>query len=190
MNIGVVSDTHLPRFGKALPSPLVAALQQHEVAMILHAGDFTEPMVADWLAAIAPLTAVAGNNDGPALVARFGRRQIVTVGGVRIGLVHGDGRHGTTLGRARAAFAGTPVDAIVFGHSHQPYCQRHDGIWVVNPGSPADKRREPLFSFAILSVVDGTITPRLYGYPDKQRIPEAYIDLLALPGRANLAPRT
>lgn len=175
MRIGVVSDTHLPRFGRALPPPLVAALRQHEVALILHAGDFTEPAVAEWLEAIAPLQAVAGNNDGPALVARYGRRRIVEVAGVRIGLVHGDGRRGTTRERALAAFAPESVDAVVFGHSHQPYCQRHDGIWLLNPGSPSDKRRQPLFTFAILTVADGRLTPRLYGYPDKARVPDTYV---------------
>jgi putative phosphoesterase len=177
MRIGVVSDTHLPRFGRTLPPPLVAAFHQHEVALILHAGDFTEPIVADWLAAVAPLEAVAGNNDSPALVQRFGRRRIVEVAGVRIGLVHGDGQQGTTLGRAQAAFAAVPVQAIVFGHSHQPYCQQHDGVWVLNPGSPTDKRRQPLFSFAILEIDNGHVQPRLYGYPDKHTVPAAFVDL-------------
>jgi putative phosphoesterase len=182
-----VSDTHLPRFGRELPPPLVAAFRRHDVALILHAGDFTELMVADWLAAVAPLEAVAGNNDGRTIVERFGRRRIVTVAGVRIGLIHGDGKQGTTLGRALAAFAEEDVQAIVFGHSHQPYCRQHDGVWVVNPGSPSDKRRQPLYSFAILEIADGTLRPRLYGYPDKCTVPDAYVDLGA--GVAGQTPR-
>ena len=66
-------------------------------------------------------------------------------------MVHGDGARGTTLDRARAAFAGETVDVIAFGHSHIPYLARHDGVWVVNPGSITDRRRQPHHSFAVLA---------------------------------------
>jgi putative phosphoesterase len=105
---------------------------------------------------------VAGNNDGPEIVARFGRRKIVEVGGARFGLVHGDGTRGTTLSRARLAFEGDRLDAIAFGHSHVPYLEERDGTWVVNPGSPTDKRRQARFSFAVVTCDEsGAIAPRL-----------------------------
>jgi hypothetical protein len=122
----------------------------------------TEPAAIAAFERIAPVEAVAGNNDGPEIVARFGRRKILTLEGRRIGLIHGDGRRGTTLGRAQNAFAGEALDAIAFGHSHVPYLQQHDGVWVVNPGSPTDKRRQPRFSFALLETGPGTpLAPRL-----------------------------
>src|SRR5262245_33633890 len=103
MTIGVVSDTHLPRFGDRLPPALCRGLARARVEVILHLGDFTGPAVPRLLEELAPLEAVAGNNDPPALLRRFGRRKILAVGGVRIGLVHGDGTRGTTIDRSVAA---------------------------------------------------------------------------------------
>ena len=169
MKIGVVSDTHLPRFGDRLPPALLTGLGRAGVELILHLGDFTGPEVPRLLEAVAPLEAVAGNNDPPALVRRFGRRKVLTVGGVRIGLVHGDGRAGTTIGRSVAAFADEPVDVICFGHSHQPLCERRDGRWLVNPGSPTDKRSQARYSYAILRIEGGRAVPRLVFF-DRRRI--------------------
>lgn len=159
MRVGVVSDTHLPRFGRKLPSALVEGLQG--VERILHLGDLTAPEVLDWLEAIAPVTAIAGNNDPPELHLALGRRRVLTLAGVRIGMVHGDGKGRTTLERALAAFADTDVDLVCFGHSHQPYCARHGDRWVLNPGSPTDKRRMPRYSYAVLDLAPGTIVPEL-----------------------------
>ena len=52
----------------------------------------------------------------------------------------------------------TGLKAIVFGHSHIPLIRRlDDGTWLVNPGSPTDRRRQPDFSWALLIAVDGAI---------------------------------
>ncbi|MEJ7749052.1 MAG: metallophosphoesterase family protein, partial [Candidatus Limnocylindrales bacterium] len=72
LRIGVVSDTHLPQYGTALPRGLRDGLFEAGVGLILHLGDFTEPPVAALFEALGPLDGVAGNNDGPELVARFG----------------------------------------------------------------------------------------------------------------------
>ena len=120
MKVGVVSDTHLPRFGDRLPAELCRGLSEERVALILHLGDFTGSEIPRLLEAVAPLEAVAGNNDPPDIVQRFGRRRIVTLGGVRVGMVHGDGTHGTTTSRSLRAFEEDEVDVICFGHSHQP----------------------------------------------------------------------
>ena len=74
------------------------------------------------------------------------------VGSRTIGVVHGDGARGSTFDRAAAAFAGQAVDVVVFGHSHQPLWQQVQGRWYLNPGSPTQRRREPAYSFAWLSL--------------------------------------
>jgi hypothetical protein len=168
VNIGVVSDTHMPRMARALPFALRDGLRAHGVELILHLGDFTAPGVAELFREIAPFDAVAGNNDDAALRGRFGRRKVLDLEGVRIGMTHGDGTHGTTLERAIDAFAGEPVDVILFGHSHAPYCARHGATWIVNPGSPTDKRRNPRYSWALLELDAGRVTPTLHYYADKR----------------------
>ena len=47
------------------------------------------------------------------------------------------------------------ADLVVFGHSHMPLDEVQDGVHLLNPGSVADPRREPLPSFAVLTVDAG-----------------------------------
>jgi len=122
------------------------------VEAILHLGDMTDLLVVSLFEAIAPVDAVAGNNDGDEIRKRFGRRKIIQVEDARIGLVHGDGKRGTTKSRALEAFADERVDVILFGHSHRPFVGREHGVLIGNPGSPTDKRLNPLYSYAVLTV--------------------------------------
>jgi putative phosphoesterase len=163
--IGVVSDTHFPRFGRALPSALERGLREARVARILHLGDLTDLLAVALFEAIAPFDAVAGNNDGDEIQARFGRKKILRIEGVRIGMVHGDGKRGTTLRRALEAFSGEDVEVVLFGHSHRPYVAREGNVLVGNPGSPTDKRTNREYSYAILTVDGGNaeIELRFYG---------------------------
>lgn len=155
--VGVTGDTHIPGRARDLPPALLAGLAGCQ--LILHTGDFVTAAVADALAALAPLEAVAGNNDPPELQARFGQRRVVTVGPWRIGLVHGDlgARYASTPDRAAAAFAGENVDAIVFGHSHLPHSERRGRVLLFNPGSPTDRRRAAQCSFGLLRLAPAGI---------------------------------
>jgi len=159
MLIGVVSDTHIPKRAKRLPAALLEGLR--EVELILHCGDWSAEEAYRALSAIAPVYGVAGNTDGPDLVARFGWRQVVETGGLRIGIVHGHAGVGkTTPDRAYGAFADDPPDAVVFGHSHVPFLARRDGTLLFNPGSPTDKRRQSRYSFGLLAAAGGKAEAR------------------------------
>lgn len=165
MIVGVVSDTHLPRFGAALPPALAAGLQAAQVVRILHCGDHTTSLAVSLLERIAPVEAVSGNNDDADVERRYGKKKIVTIEGVRVGLVHGDrGKAKTTPLRALEAFAGEAVDVVCFGHSHQPYVDRHGDVLLLNPGSPTDRRREPQFSYGLLEIANGTARARICRY--------------------------
>lgn len=158
----------MPRFGKVLPAVLRDGFKHRRVDLIAHCGDMIDAMAIPIFEAVAPLEAVAGNNDPSQLVKRFGRKKVLEIGGVRIGMVHGhDGVGRSTLSRAQNAFEGERVDAILFGHSHVPYCEWHDGVLLFNPGSPTDKRRQPNYSYGILRIVGKSIEPELVFYPDK-----------------------
>ncbi len=148
MLVGVISDTHIPRRAKAIPPAVARALAG--TALILHAGDLTDPAVLAWLRDLAPVEAVAGNGDPPELAISLGRQKLLTVEGFRIGLIHGDGRRGTTRERAAAAFPG--ADCIVYGHSHLPNNTRSGATLLFNPGSPTDRRRSPACSYGLLHI--------------------------------------
>ncbi|MCX7708753.1 MAG: metallophosphatase family protein [Clostridia bacterium] len=150
MRIGVISDTHIPRKSKALPQALVEGLRG--VDLILHAGDISRDYVIYELEEIAPVEAVAGNVDDDYLLDMLGRKKIISAGGIRIGLIHGDGSSGTTLQRVQKAFNGEPVHCIIFGHSHIPFSEWIEGVLYFNPGSPTDKRREANYSYGILEI--------------------------------------
>ena len=63
--------------------------------------------------------------------------------------------------RVRREFAGTPLDCLVFGHSHVPLCQWHDGLLLFNPGSATDRRGMPYESVGLLEVEDGKVHGRI-----------------------------
>jgi uncharacterized protein len=168
MRIGIVSDTHMNGHNAYLPQALREGLQG--VELILHAGDWTSPVVAELLEEIAPIEGVAGNNDGPDIIERFGWQKLIRVEQIMIGIVHGDGYNKTTEQRAYEAFAGETPDIILFGHSHVPYLEQREGVWMFNPGSPTDKRRQPRYSYGILEITDGNrIEAAIHYYDNKQQ---------------------
>jgi len=166
LRIGVVSDTHMFSRGAKLPDAVTAGLRG--VDLILHAGDFTDPAVVPLLESIAPLEAVAGNNDGLEIVRRYGYRRVVVAGGRRIGLVHGhEGPGRSTESKALLAFRDEKVDIVVYGHSHIPYYETTpDGVLLFNPGSPTDKRWQPRYSYGIIELGERIVAAHRY-YDDK-----------------------
>jgi hypothetical protein len=154
MRIVVLSDTHAPRRWKSCP-PAVAA-QLRGADLILHAGDVCTAAVLDELAQYAPVTAVAGNNDGPD-VAAWGAAETasLTAAGLRVAMIHDSGPSAGRLPRMRARF---PVaDLVVFGHSHIPLDDEAGGLRIFNPGSPTDRRRQPHGTLGVLRVADGAL---------------------------------
>jgi uncharacterized protein len=115
--------------------------------------------VLEELAALAPVEGVRGNMDEPALQGALPERLVVQVEGVRIGLVHIPGPSAGREERLVSWFPG--CDAIVYGHTHVPQLDRHRGVWIVNPGSPTERRRAPGHSMALLHVDDERLGPRL-----------------------------
>ncbi|MBW4083500.1 metallophosphoesterase [Paenibacillus sp. S150] len=160
MKVGVVSDTHLSSSARGLPSVLMEEFGKADI--ILHLGDWVSMEIYDLLAQLAPVEGIAGNNDGAEIIRRLGERKIITLEGVRIGMIHGHApysRRGTD-GNALLAFEGEEVDCILFGHSHQPLLRKEDGILLFNPGSPTDKRREKQYSFGLLDIEAGKVSAR------------------------------
>jgi putative phosphoesterase len=168
VTLGVISDTHMPRFGKALPAALRDGFARERVDIIVHCGDIVDAIAIPWFEAVAPFEAVAGNNDSRELVRRFGHKRILEFGAVRIGVTHGhEGTGRSTLARAENMFKDGRVNAVLFGHSHVPYCEWHGGVLYFNPGSPTDKRRQPNYSYGIIRIAKDTLEPRLVFYSDK-----------------------
>jgi putative phosphoesterase len=134
--------------GPAIPAELVADLGRAD--LIVHAGDIATAAFLDELRRFAPVQAVYGNADEIELRRGLPRRLKIEVLGRPLGVVHGDGAGGTTVGRARAAFARDEVDVVVFGHSHFPYRAYAGRTLLFNPGSPTDRRLSPKLAYGRL----------------------------------------
>jgi predicted phosphodiesterase len=46
---------------------------------------------------------------------------------------------------------------VVFGHSHIPLDQAAEGIRIINPGSPTDRRRQPHGTVGVLRIEAGRL---------------------------------
>jgi len=106
-----------------------------------------------------PVEGVSGNMDEPALKASLPKQQVVEVAGLRIGMVHDAGPSVGREERLAARFEG--CEAVVYGHSHVPQVERFQHVWVLNPGSPTDRRRQPAHTMIVLRLQGSRITPEL-----------------------------
>jgi uncharacterized protein len=151
--VGVISDTHFDEPGDADFFRRLLSGPWAGVNLILCAGDVGDP---DWFFSLAPptvtLLAVAGNCD-PSGDVRLPAKRVVPLGSKRVGIVHGWGAPESTLRHAAEAFAGERVDAVIFGHTHQPYLASRRQVTYFNPGSPT-RPRGPDATVGLLTVVD------------------------------------
>lgn len=152
--VAVISDTHLPRGARRLPESCLEELRRADV--ILHAGDITSVGALEELRALGPLLhAVLGNVDEPALASQLPEERVVELDGVSIGMRHIAGSEESLLGR----FPGCA--AVVFGHSHLPVVERRGAVWLLNPGSPTERRRAPFHSMIVVRIGGGELFPEL-----------------------------
>src|SRR5512136_1493624 len=138
MLIGVMSDTHdnIVQTKKA-----VSTFNQKKVDHVLHAGDIISPFMIDTFKELkAPLIGVFGNNDGDRVLLERKSGQLpstkisgtfarIDLGGMRIGLVHGNDRE-----LLETLTASGSLDLLVYGHTHRPEIRRVGSLLVVNPG--------------------------------------------------------
>jgi uncharacterized protein len=147
----VLADTHIPRRARALPEGLTPYLR--EADLVLHAGDLIQAPVLDELSAYAPVFAVRGNVDLPEV--NLPEIREFSFGGARIAMIHDSGRKEGRRKRLKKRFP--EARAIIFGHSHVPFLEDEDGLLLLNPGSPTDRRRQPHHTFALLWAEEGSV---------------------------------
>ncbi|NQT47053.1 MAG: metallophosphoesterase family protein [Candidatus Omnitrophica bacterium] len=150
MRIGVLSDTHIPLNAQRVPKEVLQGLKG--VDLILHAGDLINLSVLDDLKRVAEVRAVCGNMDPLEVREALKRKEIIKIGSVKIGLMHGIGSPEGLKDRIVKEFEGDGVNAIVFGHSHSPVNEKKNKILLFNPGSSTDKIFAPYNSYGILTI--------------------------------------
>jgi putative phosphoesterase len=124
--------------------------------VVLHAGDWVDVSLLDALQSRASrLVACWGNNDGPELRDRLPEVARETVDGVRIAVVHETGPAARRDERMAAAY--DDIDLLVFGHSHIPWDTTIGGLRLLNPGSPTDRRRQPVCTYMTAEITNGQL---------------------------------
>ena len=147
MTIGVISDTH----GLLRPQA-IAALRGCE--LILHAGDVGEAAVLDDLRRIARVVAVRGNVDVETWARRLPTTEMVAASAKTFYILH---RVADLDLKPNAA----GIDAVVFGHSHQPAIEWRDGVLFFNPGSAGPRRFRLPVTLGKIEVKDGELLPEI-----------------------------
>jgi uncharacterized protein len=156
--VAVISDTHLPRGARRIPEACLERLCAADV--ILHAGDVTAASVLGELESLGPpVHAVHGNMDDALLRAQLPGTLVVEVGGLRIGMTHDAGPRVGREERLVQRFPGCA--AVVYGHTHEPQVERVGDAWILNPGSPTERRRAPSHTMLVLEAVGGAISPEV-----------------------------
>lgn len=151
----LLADTHLPLRAKDLPAQVWDQVSLADV--VVHAGDWVSPDLLDSLQERSSrLVAVWGNNDGPELRRRLPEVARVELAGMRWGVVHETGAKTRREQRMRAEYP--DLDVLVFGHSHIPWDTEYEGLRLLNPGSPTDRRRQPHCTFMTCVVAEGQVS--------------------------------
>lgn len=147
LRVGLISDTH----GLLRPEALTFLEGSDH---IVHGGDVCDASVLETLAAIAPVTAVRGNNDRGPWASRLRETERVQIGGISVYAIH-------DLADLDIEPSAAGVQVVVSGHSHKPSVERRDGILYVNPGSAGPRRFKLPVSIGELTVTGRSVSARL-----------------------------
>jgi uncharacterized protein len=141
VSLVLTADTHVPKRARDLPHELWSAIDGADV--VVHAGDWVDVALLDRFEARSRrLVAVYGNNDHGPFRQRLPEIARAEIEGIRVAVVHETGDAKGRELRCAARFPDT--DVLVFGHSHIPWdTTAPNGLRLINPGSPTDRRRQP-----------------------------------------------
>jgi len=147
VRIGLISDTH----GLLRPEA-VSFLRGCD--HIVHGGDIGHAEILIQLSALAPVTAVRGNNDNGPWAERLAQTEFVQIGEIFVYALH-------DIAQLDIEPGGAGVHVVVSGHSHKPSVEQRDGVLYVNPGSAGPRRFSLPISVAELVVEGSAVSARL-----------------------------
>jgi uncharacterized protein len=147
MRIGLISDTH------GLLRPEASAFLRG-CDRIVHAGDIGNQKVLEELAAIAPTTAVRGNNDREGWAAGLSDTELLQLGKVSMYVIH-------DLAALDIEPQAAGVDVVISGHSHRPLVRERNGVLYINPGSAGPRRFKLPIAVGELSIAGRALSPRI-----------------------------
>lgn len=147
--VGILSDNHSDW-------PLHIAESLAGVDAIIHAGDIGPYKLVQDMEAIAPTTAVLGNTDGDMPI---NETAVVMLDGKKFFVQHIVDPH-RLQAPLRERLKRIEPDVVVFGHTHQPFCETLGGVLFLNPGSVTQPRGDYRPSMVRLTIDHRKITPK------------------------------
>ncbi len=135
VKILIIGDTHLNSF-KKLPKEMVQAIKESD--WVIHVGDYTSIDIVEGLIRWKgdKFKGVFGNADPLSIRKILPDKVILEIKEKRIGITHPfcGGPETFTKARVKREFKDYDVDAIVFGHTHEPEIIEVNKILLINPG--------------------------------------------------------
>jgi putative phosphoesterase len=147
LRIGLISDTH------ALLRPEASTFLRG-CAHIIHAGDVGNRKILEELSAIAPTTAVRGNNDTGPRAETLSETELLQFGKVFLYLIH-------DLSQLDIDPQAAGVGVVVSGHSHQPVIRERNDVLYINPGSAGPRRFKLPISIGEIIIAGHSVSPRI-----------------------------
>jgi putative phosphoesterase len=136
LKIGVLSDSHAYDLTD-LPKKTMNLLE--DMDFIIHVGDFTGKGLVDELRKLGNFKGVYGNMDPFSVREELPEKVTLELEGFKVGVTH-PAEGGPPFGlekRLQKKFE--QVDAIIYGHTHNPRNEVIGGILYFNPGSLTGK---------------------------------------------------
>ena len=147
VRVGLISDTH----GLLRPEA-IGFLQGSD--FIIHGGDIGHVGILDELRALAPITAVSGNNDKGAWAESLAETEVLQVDESFVYVLHDLAALDIDPGAAGFRI-------VVSGHSHRPRIEEREGVLYVNPGSAGPRRFKLPVAAGKLIFAEGKISARI-----------------------------
>jgi putative phosphoesterase len=160
----ILGDSHIHDRADEIPGEFMDIFASGSYEIVIHTGDLVDPDVLSLVKKLGRRQyVVRGNMDYLDLP----KQAVFEVGGVKIGVVHGDQVRPRGNIEALTRIAKTiNVNVLVSGHTHAPFITEHEGVIHVNPGSVTGMwgggggSMRP--SFIEMTVMDNKINVELY----------------------------
>ncbi len=167
--IGVLSDTHVPHRTDKVPNLIYDDFKQRKVDYVFHLGDFTTFNIYNDLINIfgkEKVFAVRGNMDfDDKLCKNLPETIEMNIFGHKILLLHGMGGPNMIIRRLmkKLDLEKSDYDIVIFGHTHRPVNEFHEGILFFNPGTttPIDNKFTVISSYGYLRFSKDKIEPEI-----------------------------
>ena len=145
MKIVVMSDSH---WYNMYFQEVVSDNQDAD--LIIHCGDY-DPQIK----IPSGVVAVKGNND---FNSDLPDEKTLTFAGLKILVTHGHQYYSSRRAQMLAE-KGKKLGCqlVCFGHTHVPFAEKIDDVWVVNPGSLYQNRDGSNIGYTIITVEEGAI---------------------------------